>query len=182
MLQEIKLPSAMDGIEYDAFYGDSNLRVIWPDSWIERKESKLKVVAQMHKRELYFLTADATKIKKGQSFTMFYCGHGSENPFYYFCESSEFFKNNRSNNSIFQYFYDVESLNRDDMYSDLVELFDKAAIDRNEISTVDVPFYGWKSRNETPDAVKNGKIQLFSIQVTIEYGWNDYENPVNITL
>ena len=50
-------------------------------------------------------------------------------------------------------FYDIESLNRDAMYKDLTELFDMAAIDRNEIKTVDVPFYGWQSKYENPISV-----------------------------
>lgn len=173
MLKSVNIPASMDAIEHNAFYGDEGLTIIWPSSWNDRKESKLKVAAQMKKRRLYFLCSDKAEITANQNVTLYYCGRSKKLPYYCFCEGNYFNVFNSRSNSVFDYFYDIESLDAQDMYKDLESLLNIAGIDNKEIETVNVPFYGWKTGDEGSVHVVDGKVQLYKLIINVDYGYLD---------
>lgn len=172
-LQEIKIPSSVEDIQYDAFNSNPNIKIIWPKSWETRIDTRISLAAEMKQREVYIVVTDPQKIKKGQNVTLVYFGRNSKKPYYYFCEKKELYFSNNIEQSIFDYPYEIEFLNRSEMYSDLAELFDLASLNINMIGTIEVPYYGCNSISMIPDTVKNGLIQLFTITMTVEYGEED---------
>ena len=140
-LKELRIPSSVEAIEPDAFKGDVNMRIKWPLSWQYRQTMKIQLIAFTENKESRIFVEEIGPMPFS---LLFYCGRDPSGN-YFFCEHDKFFRRYNNDFTISEEFgvYDVVNRGVQEMYNDLVSLFDRADIDRNRIRTAEMSYRGW---------------------------------------
>lgn len=163
LLNEIRIPSSVEYIEPDAFKGNKNMRIKWPLSWQYKQTWKIQIIAFSENKESRIFVERVGHVPFS---LLFYCGRDPSGN-YFFCEHNHFFKRYDENFTISEEFgvYDMVNRGMQEMYNDLVSLFERADIDRNRIRTAEMSYSGWIIPEKCQGFDKNKKILIPMIEL-----------------
>lgn len=146
-LKKINIPSNVKQIAPNAFWGDSDLEIVWPSTWDKCQTIKLQIASQTLSKEIRVFVRSEENM---DLITLFYCGRDA-NGNYFFCERRNFYERFNKEKTIYEMFGvdDVVTHNVQVLFDDLASLLKKANIDKNVIRKVEVPYDGWIPQNNT---------------------------------
>lgn len=163
-LNKIRIPSSINEIDSTAFQGDNNISIIWPDTWKNKHLLKMHIVAHSENVETLLGISDSSRLY-GTLF-YYYCGRDMSGN-YMFCERELFHSAHTRRSSVFDEF-EIAALDIVKMYNELALLFDRSGIPRNIINTIEVPYYGNKTKIINRGNARNRMVQILEIPLNDE--------------
>lgn len=163
-LSRIRIPASVVDIEASTFQGDTNINIIWPDSWKNKHLRKLHIVAHAENVESLVCVPEVEHYYG--TVLHYYLGRNTSGS-YMFCQCNLFKSMHTKKNSVFDDF-EIASLDIIQMYNDLVSLYDRAGIPRNTICTAEVPYYG-KTKIINRGNAKRGMVQVLETPLCDEH-------------